>query len=468
MTLHLLPRGLPGRLALVIAGGLFLALAASAAIQLQERGEALFMAGGVQTAQRFAALVQLLDPMTPEERQRVATALENPRQSIRFIEEEEEAGSFPQEEDDRSSYLRELLERRLGGRSLKVKVYGEELPATPHPADSVAKATLGGRPTSALAVSLPSPAAPLHPDVPPHGEKKPASAAREPAGEASSPGKGRDPAQDDDGKEGGESRSRPAKGERGENPIACTGPDCTWGSDSHPVTPRQARTVRVKEGAKGKESKEGKDSREGKNSKDLRHPGKWGLSTDALVPQGVFFVARVRLADGVWAEFHQHLPRELFTWPERLWLSLGILLAGVLMITFLAVRLVMRPLEVLSGAVEQVGRGAPLPPLPENGPWEVQSAARSFNAMRARLERYLQERTHLLAALSHDLKTPITRMRLRAEMMPDGELRDKTLRVHQGHPGAGQAVEQGGLAHVGTAHQGDEWRHVRFFRKKGV
>ena len=106
MTFHLLPRGLPGRLALVIAGGLFLALFASAAIQLQERGEALFMAGGVQTAQRFAALVQLLDPMTPEERQRVTIALENPRQSIRFLEEDEEVGSFPQEEDDRSSYLR--------------------------------------------------------------------------------------------------------------------------------------------------------------------------------------------------------------------------------------------------------------------------------------------------------------------------------------------------------------------------
>ncbi|MBF0286128.1 MAG: hypothetical protein HQL51_16905 [Magnetococcales bacterium] len=69
-----------------------------------------------------------------------------------------------------------------------------------------------------------------------------------------------------------------------------------------------------------------------------------------------------------------------------------------------------------------------MPPLPETGPWEVRNAARSFNAMRARLERYLQERSHLLAALSHDLKTPITRMRLRTEMMPDGDLRDKTLR----------------------------------------
>ncbi len=63
----------------------------------------------------------------------------------------------------------------------------------------------------------------------------------------------------------------------------------------------------------------------------------------------------------------------------------------------------------------------------EQGPEEVRRAARAFNAMQTRIHDHLQERARILAAISHDLQTPITRMKLRVEMADQPELRDKLL-----------------------------------------
>jgi signal transduction histidine kinase len=71
------------------------------------------------------------------------------------------------------------------------------------------------------------------------------------------------------------------------------------------------------------------------------------------------------------------------------------------------------------------GRAINRPPLPEGGPAEVGRSARAFNTMQTRLVRLIDERTRLLTAMSHDLKTPLTRMRLRAEMLEDAHLRGK-------------------------------------------
>ncbi len=88
-------------------------------------------------------------------------------------------------------------------------------------------------------------------------------------------------------------------------------------------------------------------------------------------------------------------------------------------------RWVTRPLKVLATAADELGRDINRPPLPESGPLEVNRAARAFNTMQARLARFIDERTRLLTAMSHDLKTPITRMRLRAELLDDDQLREK-------------------------------------------
>ena len=135
------------------------------------------------------------------------------------------------------------------------------------------------------------------------------------------------------------------------------------------------------------------------------------------------FVARVRLSDGTSVVFDSRQPQETLTWPYRLIGSLAILLAAVIALSLIAVRWATRPLKTLAEAADELGRDIHRPPLPETGPTEVRRAARAFNAMQAKLAGLLRERTDMLAAMSHDLKTPITRLRLRAELLDDPELK---------------------------------------------
>lgn len=137
------------------------------------------------------------------------------------------------------------------------------------------------------------------------------------------------------------------------------------------------------------------------------------------------FLVELPLADGQWMSFAQRFPAEQFAWPGRLLLTLGILLASVIMVSLLAVRWITRPLAVLGNAAEALGRDIDRPPLAETGPREVRQAAQAFNAMQSRVRRHLQDRERLLAALSHDLKTPVTRLRLRAELLQDETLKAK-------------------------------------------
>ena len=140
---------------------------------------------------------------------------------------------------------------------------------------------------------------------------------------------------------------------------------------------------------------------------------------------GAVLRTQVQLRDGHWARFDSELPQSAVALPWRLALTLGVLLAAVLVLSFVAVRWVTRPLHVLADAAEALGRDINAPPLREEGPAEIAQAARAFNTMQSRLARFIQDRTRVLTAMSHDLKTPITRMRLRAELMDDEELRQR-------------------------------------------
>ena len=113
--------------------------------------------------------------------------------------------------------------------------------------------------------------------------------------------------------------------------------------------------------------------------------------------------------------------------PLSPWLPVVLLgqLALMLVCTWLAVRIAVRPLTRLANAVETLDPNAHPINLDESGPNEVVSAARAFNTMQARIAAYLKERMQLLAAISHDLQTPITRMKLRAELMDDCTEKDK-------------------------------------------
>lgn len=134
---------------------------------------------------------------------------------------------------------------------------------------------------------------------------------------------------------------------------------------------------------------------------------------------------QVQLRDGAWARFDTHLPSAGDAPPWRLALTLAVLLLAVLLLSWLAVRWLTRPLATMADAADALGQDIQRPPLSEAGPLEVRRAARAFNTMQQRLRRLIDDRTRVLAAMSHDLKTPITRMRLRAELLDDDGLRER-------------------------------------------
>lgn len=119
--------------------------------------------------------------------------------------------------------------------------------------------------------------------------------------------------------------------------------------------------------------------------------------------------------------------------PLRPWHSPTFLAAFLLMtiaaalLSLWAVRRMMEPLQTLANAAEALGRDVNAPPLPERGPTEIVTAAVAFNTMAGRIRRFVQDRTELLTAIGHDLRTPITRLKLRAEFVEDDEQRSKIL-----------------------------------------
>ena len=139
------------------------------------------------------------------------------------------------------------------------------------------------------------------------------------------------------------------------------------------------------------------------------------------------FVVALRLPDGGWVNLRGLIP------PPRPWHSETFLIAFVVMtiaagvLIIWAVARLMRPVRLLAEQADRLGRDVNAAPLPERGPSEVTIAARAFNQMAERIRRFVSDRTQMLAAISHDLRTPITRLRLRAEFMDDEEQRRKML-----------------------------------------
>ncbi len=156
--------------------------------------------------------------------------------------------------------------------------------------------------------------------------------------------------------------------------------------------------------------------------------GEWPAAKAAMhaaVQTGNTFVAQVRLGDGTLVTFDSRPPAQTEGWPYRLLLSLAVLLVAVIAVSLVAVRWATRPLNAFADAADELGRNINRPPMEEKGPLEVARAARAFNTMQARLAGYIRDRTRVLAAMSHDLKTPVTRLRLRSELLEDPQLRAK-------------------------------------------
>lgn len=307
--MSLLPRSLFSRLTLVLLGGLLVAQLLSFAIHMHDRSELLAQASGMQSAQRIADIVNLLDTLPPAERQKIVRVLAAPPLAVSLDRPPLLPADANSETGARALLFATMLRRYLGN----------ERPLT-----------------VAMAVGRP--------------------------GYPNRPGTGG----------GGAGMHAPRWAEGG-------------GESAPPM---------------------------------MRYGG--GGSGGGLV-----FVAQVALRDGTLATFDTRPPQTTEHWPYRLLASILLLLAAVIAVSLIAVRWATRPLKTLADAADELGRNINRPPLAEQGPAEVAQAARAFNTMQSRLAGYLRERTQVLAAMSHDLKTPITRLRLRAELLQDEEMRDK-------------------------------------------
>ncbi|EKR9382604.1 MULTISPECIES: ATP-binding protein [Raoultella] len=131
---------------------------------------------------------------------------------------------------------------------------------------------------------------------------------------------------------------------------------------------------------------------------------------------------------------HDGAPLSIDLWPRlpaiARWLPAVLIVQFLLLLAcaWYAVRQVVRPMTRFTRAIDALQPANSAPGMmAEQGPVEVQHAARAFNAMQTRIRDHLQERARILAAISHDLQTPITRMKLRLEMTDAPELRDKLL-----------------------------------------
>ena len=154
----------------------------------------------------------------------------------------------------------------------------------------------------------------------------------------------------------------------------------------------------------------------------------WGrhLPPGAGPPHGLEGLAiAIQLQDGSWLNARGIDPPPPPS-PARSAIALMLVMAAsVIAGVVLVVRRITSPLRELALAADRLGRGESVVPLAAAGPEEVRRTTRAFNRMQGRLKRFVDDRTRMLAAISHDLRTPITTLRLRAEFIDDEETRGK-------------------------------------------
>ncbi|MBJ7536479.1 ATP-binding protein [Marinomonas transparens] len=162
-------------------------------------------------------------------------------------------------------------------------------------------------------------------------------------------------------------------------------------------------------------------------------PERWGhhsLLVKPLTPP--IIIIQIPINDKDWLYLASLMPDPYFLnnssalTGDRLF-SMAMSVITVLLLSILILRRITRPLATLARAAERFGQGDSKP-IKEVGSMEVRNTAKAFNDMQMRIQRYLNDRERLFASISHDLKTPITRLRLRAEMLDEDDIRDAMIR----------------------------------------
>jgi signal transduction histidine kinase len=136
----------------------------------------------------------------------------------------------------------------------------------------------------------------------------------------------------------------------------------------------------------------------------------------------------VRLPDGRWLNAITYQPMKRPGYQRPIIISGLSTLLVLAVAAFFVVRYITRPLRHLADAAERLGRGENVQPLDEgSGPEELRRVAAAFNAMGMRIHRFVSDRMRMLAAVSHDLRTPLTNLRLRVELLEDEDTRQRML-----------------------------------------
>jgi signal transduction histidine kinase len=158
--------------------------------------------------------------------------------------------------------------------------------------------------------------------------------------------------------------------------------------------------------------------------------------------RGACETINVRLRDGEQLRLSVLPPRSAVAPPKTDFRAIiALFLVSIGFLAYLVARMTTRPLEQLAQAAQDLGNDINHAPLDLIGASEIRQASAAFNAMQARIRQYIFQRTQMLAAITHDLQTPLTRLRLRLEKVSDAELRERLV----GDLSAMQAMVREGL-----------------------
>jgi signal transduction histidine kinase len=154
-------------------------------------------------------------------------------------------------------------------------------------------------------------------------------------------------------------------------------------------------------------------------------PARVAIATEAAGTSAVLASVQIGADDWVVAQIPDLRPPPGRWWALAGWIVLIVL--GSTAISIFAASKIIRPLQLLEDAIGRIGPDGMLPPIPETGSGEVRATAQALNTLSSRLKSAVDSRMRLVAAAGHDLRTPMTRMRLRAEFLPQDAEREKWL-----------------------------------------
>jgi signal transduction histidine kinase len=135
----------------------------------------------------------------------------------------------------------------------------------------------------------------------------------------------------------------------------------------------------------------------------------------------------IPVANGEWLSFATSLPSAGSVFSNQFIISMLVMALVIIAVSIWAARRVTAPLAALAAAAQRLGKDVDAPPIAETGTRETLAASHAFNQMQVQLRQLIENRTRLLAAISHDLRTPLTLLRLRAENVADAEEKEKML-----------------------------------------